>query len=51
MSVTKLTRKNNSKVTRTGSAVPAYFLGRSRDTYVEALAATRVTDPPYARAA
>ena len=51
MSVTQITRTNRSTTVRTGSAVPAYFLGRSRDTYVRALAATRSPDPVQARAA
>jgi hypothetical protein len=50
MSVHQITTSKR-KVVRTGSAVPAYFLGRRRDAYTEALAAANASAPVYPRAA
>lgn len=40
----------NTRIVRRGPAIPTYFLGRPRETYV-AVYASRQTDPVYARAA
>ena len=39
------------RTVRTGSNVPAYFLGRPRARYVAAYSAAKVTDANFAKAA
>ena len=50
MSVHTITGTKKGTTVRSGSAVPAYFLGRPRAAY-EAAYATRTPDPVFARAA